>query len=77
MASLAAPLESQFSTIAGVTSITSLSAAGRASIRLEFEQKKTRDAAAPDLRSAISAASATLPPDLPEPPSIVVREGDH
>jgi HAE1 family hydrophobic/amphiphilic exporter-1 len=65
MASLAAPLERQLATIAGVASVSSANVSGHSAITVEFEQRWTIDAAAPDLQSAISAASASLPPDLP------------
>ena len=67
--SVAAPLERQFSTIAGVTSITSSSVDGIASVTLEFDLNRNIDAAALDVQSAISVALRRLPPDLSEPPS--------
>jgi HAE1 family hydrophobic/amphiphilic exporter-1 len=67
--SVAAPLEREFATIAGVTSITSSSTAGFTSITLEFELTRSIDAAALDVQSAISVATRRLPEDLPAPPS--------
>jgi HAE1 family hydrophobic/amphiphilic exporter-1 len=67
--SVAAPLERQFSTIAGVTSITSLSTEGNTQITLEFDLSRDIDAAALDVQSAISVAASRLPEDLPAPPS--------
>ena len=67
--SVAAPLERQFSTIAGVTAITSLNTEGNSQITLEFDLSRNIDAAALDVQSAISVAASRLPEDLPTPPS--------
>ena len=67
--SIAAPLERQFATIAGITSITSLSTEGNTQITLEFDLNRNIDAAALDTQSAISVAAARLPEDLPTPPA--------
>ena len=67
--SVAAPLERQFSTIAGITSITSLNTEGTAQITLEFDLNRNIDAAALDVQSAISVAASRLPEDLPTPPA--------
>jgi hydrophobic/amphiphilic exporter-1 (mainly G- bacteria), HAE1 family len=67
--SVAAPLERQFSTIAGVTSITSLNTEGRTQVTLEFDLNRSIDAAALDTQSAISVAASRLPEDLPTPPA--------
>src|SRR5262245_59530004 len=67
--SIAAPLERQFSTIAGVTSITSLNTEGATQITLEFDLGRSIDAAALDTQSAISVAASRLPEDLPTPPA--------
>ncbi len=67
--SVAAPLERQFATIAGVTNITSSSTEGSTRITLEFDLNRNIDAAALDTQSAISVAAARLPTDLPAPPS--------
>ena len=67
--SVAAPLERQFATIAGVTAITSSSTQGITSITLEFDLNRNIDAAALDVQSAISVANARLPDDLLAPPS--------
>jgi HAE1 family hydrophobic/amphiphilic exporter-1 len=68
-ASVATPLEAQFSTIAGLDKITSTSAQGATSITLQFSLDRDIDAAAQDVQSAIAAAQRTLPPDMPTPPS--------
>ena len=68
-AAVATPLESQFSTIAGLDSVTSTSAQGLSSITLQFSLDRNIDAAAQDVQSAIAAAARKLPPSLPTPPS--------
>jgi hydrophobic/amphiphilic exporter-1 (mainly G- bacteria), HAE1 family len=67
--SVAAPLERQFATIAGITNITSSSVEGGTNITLEFVLDRNIDAAALDVQSAISVAQRNLPDDLPAPPS--------
>ena len=68
-ASVATPLERQFSTIAGVDSMTSSSALGSTSITLQFNLSRDLDAAAQDVQAAISAAGRQLPPNMPSPPT--------
>ncbi|HNE39741.1 efflux RND transporter permease subunit, partial [Accumulibacter sp.] len=68
-AAVATPLESQFSTIAGLDSMSSTSAQGSTSITLQFALERNIDAAAQDVQSAISGALRKLPPNLPAPPS--------
>jgi hydrophobic/amphiphilic exporter-1 (mainly G- bacteria), HAE1 family len=68
-ASVATPLEKQFSTIAGVTSISSTNSQGSTNITLQFDLNRSIDAAAQDVQSMISRASRALPPGMPEPPS--------
>ncbi|HTY18199.1 MAG TPA: multidrug efflux RND transporter permease subunit [Myxococcota bacterium] len=67
--SVATPLEKQFSTIAGLDSMTSTNAQGITQITLQFTLDRNIDAAAQDVQSAISMASGQLPPELPTPPS--------
>ena len=67
--SVAAPLERQFATIAGLSAITSSSVQGRTTVTLEFDLNRDIDAAALDVQSAISVANARLPEDLLAPPS--------
>ena len=68
-AAVATPLEGQFSTIAGLDSMTSTSAQGSTSITLQFSLDRNIDAAAQDVQSAISAALRKLPQNMPTPPS--------
>ena len=65
---VATPLERQFSTIAGLDSMTSTSGTGTTRITLQFNLSRDIDAAAQDVQSAISRASRQLP-DMPSPPS--------
>ena len=67
---VALPLEKQFSTIAGVSSISSVSIQGSTNITLQFDLSRNIDAAAQDVQSQISRANKTLPPGMPSPPSL-------
>ena len=67
--SVATPLERQFSTIAGLESMTSSNSLGSTSITLQFALDRDIDAAAQDVQSAIAATLRQLPPDMPSPPS--------
>ena len=64
--SIATPLEREFSTIAGVRSISSSNTQGISTITVQFALDRNIDAAAQDIQSAI--AQAILPP-MPRPPS--------
>ncbi len=66
---VATPLERQFSTIAGVSSMTSSSSLGNTQIVLQFDLSRSIDAAAQDVQAAISRAGRQLPPEMPTPPS--------
>src|SRR5512144_1571038 len=66
---VATPLERQFSTIAGLASMTSTNAQGSSQITLQFALDRDIDAAAQDVQSAIATAQRQLPPDMPSPPS--------
>ena len=68
-ASIATPLEGQFSSIAGVDSMSSVSAQGRTTITLTFHLDRDIDAAAQDVQSAIGGALRRLPPEMPVPPT--------
>jgi len=68
-ASVATPLERQFSTIAGIDSMNSSSSLGSTSITIQFSLDRNIDAAAQDVESAISKAAGLLPPNMPRPPS--------
>ncbi len=66
---VATPLERQFSTIAGIDSMSSVSSQGSTSITLQFNLSRDIDAAAQDVQSAIAASARQLPPNMPAPPS--------
>jgi hydrophobic/amphiphilic exporter-1 (mainly G- bacteria), HAE1 family len=66
---VATPLEKQFSTIAGVDSMTSQSTSGATSITIQFALDRNIDAAAQDVQSAIAAAARQLPASMPTPPT--------
>ena len=66
---VATPLEKQFSTIAGLDSMSSVSAQGATTVTLQFALDRDIDAAAQDVQSAIASAQRGLPPDMPTPPS--------
>lgn len=66
---VATPLEKQFSTIAGLDSMTSVSSMGSTRITMQFSLEKNIDAAALDVQSAITAASRNLPEDMDSPPT--------
>src|SRR5437899_4589278 len=67
---VALPLEKQFSTIAGVTSINSTNFPGSSSITVQFDLSRSIDAAAQDVQSMIAKAARQLPPQMPAPPSL-------
>lgn len=67
-ATVATPLERQFSTIAGLDSMTSISTAGSTRITLQFNLNRDIDAAAQDVQTAISQAVRLLPPGLDNAP---------
>jgi hydrophobic/amphiphilic exporter-1 (mainly G- bacteria), HAE1 family len=66
---VATPLERQFSTIAGIDSMTSTSALGLTQITVVFTLDRNIDAAAQDIQAALAAAAPLLPPGMPTPPS--------
>ena len=66
---VAMPLEKQFSTIAGVDSMTSTSTQGNTQITLQFNLSRSLDAAAQDVNSMIAKAGRDLPQSMPYPPS--------
>ena len=68
--SVATPLEEQFGEIPGLTQMTSSSALGYTQVTLQFELSRGIDGAVSDTLSAINAASAYLPANMPYPPLI-------
>ena len=67
---VATPLENQFSTIPGVSSMTSSSSSGRTSITIQFDLDRDIDGAAEDVQAAIQQASRQLPVNIPSPPTL-------
>jgi HAE1 family hydrophobic/amphiphilic exporter-1 len=68
-ASVATPLENQFSMIAGLQSLTSVNSLGSTLITLEFDLNRPLDGAAIDVQSAITQAARLLPQGMPTPPT--------
>ena len=68
-ASVATPLEKQFSTIAGIDSMSSVSSLGNSQITIQFSLNRDIDAAAQDVQAAIAKAAKQLPPNMPTPPT--------
>ncbi|QQO16812.1 efflux RND transporter permease subunit [Bradyrhizobium diazoefficiens] len=68
--SVATPLELQFGQIPGLTQMTSASALGFVQVTLQFDLSRAIDGAVSDTLSAINAAQAQLPLNMPYPPTI-------
>ncbi|MDE3165016.1 MAG: efflux RND transporter permease subunit, partial [Acidobacteriota bacterium] len=68
-AAVATPLENQFSTIAGLSSMTSSNSLGNTQVTLEFDLSRKLDGAAVDVQAAITQASRLLPQGMPTPPT--------
>jgi HAE1 family hydrophobic/amphiphilic exporter-1 len=66
---VATPLEREFSTIAGISSMSSTNSLGNTSITVQFTLDRSIDAAAQDVQAKISAAGGRLPTSMPRPPS--------
>jgi hydrophobic/amphiphilic exporter-1 (mainly G- bacteria), HAE1 family len=67
--SVATPLEKEFSTIAGIESMSSSNSQGSTTITVQFDLSRNIDAAAQDIQAAIAAAGGSLPPSMPRPPT--------
>jgi len=68
--SVATPLERQFSTIAGLNTVSSTSTLGNTQITLQFDLSRNIDAAAQDVQTAIAQSSRQLPPGMPNQPTL-------
>ena len=66
--SVATPLERQFSTIAGIDSMTSTSALGVTQITIQFTLERNIDAAGQDVQAGLTKAAPLLPLGMPTPP---------
>jgi len=63
-----APLERQFGQLPGLDQMSSTSSGGSSVITLRFSLEKPLEVAEQEVQAAINAATALLPPDLPQPP---------
>ncbi len=68
-ASVATPLENQFSNIAGLESMTSVNSLGSTQVTLEFDLNRNLDGAAVDVQASITQAARLLPQGMPTPPT--------
>src|SRR5262245_18832163 len=68
-ATVATPLERQFTGIAGLESMSSTNMLGSTSISLQFDLSRDIDGAAVDVQTKIAEALPLLPPGMPSPPS--------
>ncbi|MCW5605120.1 MAG: efflux RND transporter permease subunit, partial [Burkholderiales bacterium] len=66
---VATPLERQFSQIAGVDSMSSVSSTGRTRITLQFSLDRNIDSAAQDVQTAIAQTLRRLPDGM-DPPTL-------
>jgi HAE1 family hydrophobic/amphiphilic exporter-1 len=66
---VATPLERQFSTIAGISQMSSVNSLGSTQVTVQFNLSRNIDAAAQDIQAAISAAGGLLPSTMPRPPT--------
>jgi multidrug efflux pump len=67
-ASVATPLEKQFTRIAGVTEMTSRSTVGSAQVTLQFDLSRDINGAAREVQAAINSSAGFLPTNLPSLP---------
>jgi len=76
-ASIATPLEKEFSSIPGLINSTSENIQGESDILLEFSARRDIDAAAADVQAALFRISRSLPSEMTTPPSYSkVNPGD-
>src|SRR3954449_2275900 len=76
-ASVAGPIERQFSTIPGISSMTSTSSLGQTQITIQFDLNRNIDGAALDVQTALTIAQRRLPVEMTTPPSFrKVNPGD-
>src|SRR5262245_24752375 len=66
---VASPLERQFTTIAGLDSMTSRSSSGSSNVTLQFDLDRDIDSATVDVQTAIAAVMPLLPAGMPSAPS--------
>ncbi len=69
-AAVASPMERQFTTIAGMDSMTSSSSSGSSTqVTLQFDLARSMDSAAVDVQTAIAEVMPLLPAGMPAPPT--------
>ena len=68
-AAVATVMEREFSTIAGLESMNSVSTQGGTQITMQFSLSRNIDAASQDVQAAIARSQGRLPSDMPAPPS--------
>ena len=68
-ASVATPLEREFSAIDGMANMSSESSLGSTSVTLQFDMRRDLDSAAQDVQAAIARATPRMPRDMPQAPS--------
>jgi HAE1 family hydrophobic/amphiphilic exporter-1 len=73
---VATPLEKQFSTIAGIDNMTSLSNLGATTITIQFNLDRDIDAAAQDVQTMIAKTLRDLPPGMIPPSMRKVNPAD-
>jgi len=68
-ASVATPLEREFSAIDGMSSMSSENWLGSTNVTLQFDLSRDLDSAAQDVQAAIARATPRMPNGMPDPPS--------
>ncbi len=69
------PLEEAINSVAGIKTMSSISADGRSTIKIEFDLGMDMDNAANDIRDKVSQAIRRLPPDT-DPPIVQKSDAD-
>jgi multidrug efflux pump len=69
------PLEEEINSVSGINTMSSTSADGRSTIRVEFDLGVNMDNAANDIRDKVSQAIRSLPPDA-DPPIVQKSDAD-
>ncbi|MGH9379997.1 MAG: efflux RND transporter permease subunit [Thermoanaerobaculia bacterium] len=69
------PLEEAVNSVDGIRTLTSVSRAGRSTVRVEFDLDADLERAANDVRDKVSRALGNLPPDV-DPPEVSKADAD-
>jgi HAE1 family hydrophobic/amphiphilic exporter-1 len=67
--SVATPIERRLSTIAGISSLSSISTQGRTRVVVQFSLERNIDDAALDVQAALQQAQRRMPPEMTSPPT--------